>query len=119
MINVGTEIAGSTSRMSVSIRTRRNHAAAPGLVATLGAVFGVLLAHWAVGLLVRATQALPFPLPYWVSFTIDGPVLLFTVAAALLATVVSGLIPALLSALMMLGKRKSELVKMKLMSGFA
>jgi hypothetical protein len=33
MTNVGTEIVGSTSRMSVSISTRRNQAAAPGLAA--------------------------------------------------------------------------------------
>jgi predicted permease len=64
----------------------------------MGAVVGVAMAYWAVGLLVRATNALPFPLPYWVSFTIDAPVLAFTVAIALLATLASGLIPALLSA---------------------
>lgn len=68
------------------------------LVAVLGAAVGVLLAHWAVGLLVRATNALPFPLPYWVSFTIDLRVLGFTIAITLVATIVSGLIPALLSA---------------------
>jgi putative ABC transport system permease protein len=68
------------------------------LVAAMGAVVGVAMAYWAVGLLVRATNALPFPLPYWVSFTIDAPVLAFTVAIALLATLASGLIPALLSA---------------------
>src|SRR6059058_5479380 len=68
------------------------------LVATFGAVAGVLMAHWAVELLVRATNALPFPLPYWVSFTIDARVLMFTVAIVLLATLVSGLVPALLSA---------------------
>jgi predicted permease len=67
------------------------------LVASLGAIIGVLLANWAVGLLVRATNALPFPLPYWVSFTIDGRVLAFTVGATLLATLASGLVPALLS----------------------
>ncbi len=68
------------------------------LIALLGAVVGVLLAYWAVALLVRATSALPFPLPYWVSFTIDGKVLAFTLGAALAATIFSGLIPALLSA---------------------
>ncbi len=67
------------------------------LVAALGAIFGVILAYWAVGLLVRATSALPFPLPYWVSFNIDGQVLVFTVGITLLATMASGLIPALLS----------------------
>ena len=68
------------------------------LLAIFGSVVGVLLAHWAVAMLIRATNALPFPLPYWVHFSIDGPVLGFTVAAALLATVASGFIPALLSA---------------------
>lgn len=68
------------------------------LVALLGAAVGILLAYWSVALLVRATSALPFPLPYWVSFTIDGRVLTITIVAALVATIVSGLLPALLSA---------------------
>ncbi|HEX8281075.1 MAG TPA: FtsX-like permease family protein, partial [Chthoniobacterales bacterium] len=68
------------------------------LVATFGAIVGVVLAHWAVSLLIRATQALPFPLPYWVSFSIDAPVLAFTVGITLVATIVSGLVPAVLSA---------------------
>ncbi|MDQ6655057.1 MAG: FtsX-like permease family protein, partial [Verrucomicrobiota bacterium] len=67
------------------------------LVAVLGGAAGVLLAYWAVGLLVRATDALPFPLPYWVSFTIDARVLAFTLGITLVATIVSGLIPAVLS----------------------
>jgi putative ABC transport system permease protein len=67
------------------------------LIASAGAVFGVVLALYAVHLLVRATQALPFPLPYFVVFNIDGTVLVATVAATLLATVVSGLVPAWLS----------------------
>ncbi len=68
------------------------------LVAVLGAIVGVAMAYWAVGLLVRATNALPFPLPYWVSFTIDARVLAFTVGIVLVATAVSGLVPAWLSA---------------------
>ena len=36
------------------------------LVAMLGGIFGVLLAYYAVGLLVRAIGSLPFPLPYWI-----------------------------------------------------
>src|SRR5206468_8917109 len=43
-------------------------------------------------------KAAPFPPPYWWQFTIDTPVLLFTVAITLVATVVSGLVPAFLSA---------------------
>jgi predicted permease len=67
------------------------------LVAALGAVVGVLMAFGAMRLLIRATNALPTPLPYWVTFSIDGKVLLFTVGITLLATVVSGFIPAFLS----------------------
>jgi putative ABC transport system permease protein len=68
------------------------------VVASLGAVAGVMLAFWAVDMFVRATSALPFPLPYWVQFKIDGPVLAFTLALTLLATIVSGLAPALVIA---------------------
>jgi putative ABC transport system permease protein len=67
------------------------------VVAVFGAVAGVLLAYWAVDLLSRAVKAAPFPPPYWWQFTIDTPVLLFTVAITLVATVVSGLVPAFLS----------------------
>src|SRR5213076_3172713 len=68
------------------------------LLASMGAVVGVFFAEWAVGLLIRATNALPFPLPYWVKFTIDGKVLVFTLAIVLVATLLSGLVPAILSA---------------------
>src|SRR6267378_1380870 len=68
------------------------------LVASFGTVAGLLMAGWALGLLIRAMNALPFPLPYWVVFTIDAPVLAFTIGATLLATLASGLVPALVSA---------------------
>lgn len=68
------------------------------VVAVLGAVAGVMLAFWTVDMFVRAISSLPFPLPYWVQFKIDGPVLAFTLALTLLATIVSGLAPALVIA---------------------
>ncbi|MEY2564579.1 MAG: putative transport system permease protein, partial [Verrucomicrobiota bacterium] len=68
------------------------------LVAAMGAVVGVFFAEWAVSMLVRTTNALPFPLPYWVQFTIDGKVLAFTLGIVLVATILSGLVPAILSA---------------------
>jgi putative ABC transport system permease protein len=68
------------------------------LVATLGGIFGVLLGYYAVGLLVDAVKSLPFPLPYWIRFEIDGTVLAATLVVTLLATIFSGLIPAWLSA---------------------
>jgi predicted permease len=68
------------------------------VVAVFGAIAGVIVAYWGVDMLVRATNALPFPLPYWAQFKIDGSVLAFTVGTTLVATLVSGLVPALVSA---------------------
>ena len=68
------------------------------VVAVFGAIAGVLLAYWAVDLLAHAVSMAPFPPPYWWKFTIDGRVLAFTLIITLLATVVSGLVPAFLSA---------------------
>src|SRR6476660_3515049 len=68
------------------------------LLAAMGGTVGIVFAEWAVGLLVRTTNALPFPLPYWVQFTIDGKVLVFTLAIVVVATLLSGFIPAFLSA---------------------
>ncbi len=68
------------------------------IIAALGSVAGMFLAYWAIGFLIRATNALPFPLPYWVTFSIDAKVLAFTIGITLIATLVSGLIPAWLSA---------------------
>src|SRR6202790_5241067 len=68
------------------------------LVEAMGGIVGIMFAEWAVRLLVRTTNALPFPLPYWVQFTIDVKVLLFTLAIVLVATLLSGFVPALLSA---------------------
>ena len=67
------------------------------IVATFGAVAGVMLAYWAIDMLIRATNSLPFPPPYWIEYKIDGPVLFFTVSITLVATIVSGLVPALVS----------------------
>jgi putative ABC transport system permease protein len=68
------------------------------LIALLGAVVGVALAYWAVDLLAQITGTPQFQLPYWIVFTIDAKVLGFTLGAVLLATFVSGLVPALLAA---------------------
>lgn len=68
------------------------------VVACFGAVGGILLAYWGVDMLVKAFNASPFPLPYWMQFIIDGRVLAFTVSVTLVATLVSGLVPAYLSA---------------------
>src|SRR5438270_1534266 len=63
------------------------------LLASMGAVIGVFFAEWSARLLICASNALPFPLLYWVQFTIDGNVLMFTFAIVLVATVISCLVP--------------------------
>jgi predicted permease len=68
------------------------------VVAVFGAIAGVIIAYWAIDFFVRSLSALPFPAPYYWKFTIDGSVLVFTIAITLLATIASGLIPAFLSA---------------------
>src|SRR5204862_4348354 len=68
------------------------------VVAVFGTVAGVLIAYWGVDMLAQAVKAAPFPPPYWWRFTIDGRVLAFTLIITLLATVVSGLVPAFLTA---------------------
>src|SRR5205823_10428821 len=47
------------------------------VVAVIGASFGLTLAFWTLRLLIRATDALAFPRPYWVVFKIDASVLAF------------------------------------------
>jgi len=64
------------------------------LVATLGAVIGVLLAYWATDFLQATVQNLPVPIPAYISFEIDKLVLAFVVFATMAAAVVSGVIPA-------------------------
>ncbi len=88
------ELAIRSSLGATRVRLMRQMLTESLLVATIGAVLGVALAYWAVGYLFAATKALPFPLPYYISFDIDAPVLAFTVGATLVAALVSGLIPA-------------------------
>ena len=67
------------------------------VVAIFGAIAGTLLAFWGTDMFDKVVRAAPFPPPYWWRFTIDGRVLAFTLAVTLVATVVSGLLPAFLS----------------------
>src|SRR3954470_8430031 len=67
------------------------------VVAVFGAIGGTLLAFWGVDMFAKVVQAAPFPPPYWWHFTIDGRVLVFTLAITLIATICSGLLPAFLS----------------------
>jgi putative ABC transport system permease protein len=66
------------------------------VVAMFGAIGGTLLAFWGTDMFDKVVKAAPFPPPYWWRFTIDGRVLAFTLALTLVATIVSGLLPAFL-----------------------
>jgi predicted permease len=68
------------------------------LIALFGAVAGVALAYWAVDLIAQITSTPQFQLPYWIRFAIDAKVLGFVLSAVLLATLVSGFVPAFLAA---------------------
>ncbi len=67
------------------------------LVASLGTAAGVGLAYLATGWLTRSIRGLDNPPPAWITFDIDGRVLLATVGATLVAALVSGMLPALVS----------------------
>src|SRR3954447_11897433 len=67
------------------------------IVAIFGAIAGSMLAYWGVDLFDKVVKAAPFPPPYWWKFTIDGRVLAFTLGVTLIATVVSGTLPAFFS----------------------
>jgi predicted permease len=67
------------------------------VIAVFGAIAGTLIAYWGVDMFEKVVQAAPFPPPYWWKFTIDGRVLTFTLVITFVATVVSGLLPAMIS----------------------
>src|SRR3954471_24181322 len=67
------------------------------VVAIFGAIGGTLLAFWGTDMFDKVVKAAPFPPPYWWKFTIDGRVLVFTLGLTLVATIVSGSLPAFFS----------------------
>jgi predicted permease len=88
------ELAVRSSLGATRIRLLRQMLTESLLLATLGAVLGVALAYWATDLLDRSTHTQQNPIPAWMHFTINGPVLALVVAATVLATIGSGLLPA-------------------------
>ena len=67
------------------------------LVALVGAAFGLLLASWG-NHMITASVPQQAHMPFWMRFTIDGKVLLFTVLVAVATGVLFGLVPALQAA---------------------
>ena len=62
------------------------------LLAAIGGIAGLLLARWAIDLLLALR---PAGLPRLDTVPIDGPVLLFTAAATVVAALVFGIVPAI------------------------
>ena len=91
------ELAVRSSLGATRLRLIRQMLTESLLVATLGAVFGVLLAAYATDLLQAATKNMANPIPTYITFDLDRLVLAFVVGATVLAAVVSGLVPAWIS----------------------
>jgi len=64
------------------------------LLAAIGAAVGVEIAVYATGYLQSATHNQANPIPAYIVFNVDHRVLLFVVAATVLAAIASGFVPA-------------------------
>lgn len=64
------------------------------LIASIGAVIGVLIAFWATDYLNTATHNSQNPIPAYITFDINARALGFVVVATVLSALVSGLVPA-------------------------
>ena len=93
----GKELAVRSSLGATRIRLIRQMLTESLLVASLGAVIGMLIAYWAANYLNDMVHNLPNPIPSWMNLTIDAKVLGFVVGATMLSAIISGLVPAWLS----------------------
>ncbi len=67
------------------------------LLAALGALLGVAMSYWFIAALWRWNEGLTNPLPSWMRFSLDGRVVVAVVICAILAALVSTLLPAWLA----------------------
>jgi predicted permease len=92
------EFATRSALGASRLRLVRQMLAESLLMASLGGVAGVVLAHWAIGLFSGVMGAIPVrAAPYWMQFHIDRRVLAITLAATILSVMLSALMPALLA----------------------
>jgi predicted permease len=91
------ELAIRSSLGATRLRLIRQMLTESLLLAALGALFGTLLAVWAVDWLNTAIFSMQNPPPAWMRFAIDGQVLGAVVGITLFSAVVSGLLPAWMS----------------------
>ena len=62
------------------------------LLSVIGGALGLVLAVWGIDLLLAT---IPIEFPFWMKFSLDASVLVFTIAVSVLTGVVFGLAPAL------------------------
>jgi putative ABC transport system permease protein len=88
------ELAVRSSLGATRFRLIRQMLTESLLLALVGAALGIAVALWATDYLTAATHNQANPIPAYITFDVDGRVLLFVVAAAVLSALASGLIPA-------------------------
>jgi len=88
------ELAIRSSLGATRVRLIRQMLTESLLVASLGAALGIGLAVWAADWVNAEVHTRANPIPAWMTFTIDGRVLVFVVGATMLSAVLSGLLPA-------------------------
>jgi len=93
----GKELAVRSSLGATRVRLIRQMLTESLLVASIGAFIGIGFSFYLVDLLGATVRNMDTPPPSWITFDIDGPVLLFTIGATLVAALVSGFVPAWMS----------------------
>ncbi len=96
---IRTAMGASRSRLLLHL------VAEASILALAGAALGALVAKLGLDFFTRVVE--PTQPPFWMAFTVDGPILLFIMGVTLLAARVSGLIPGLKVS----GSRTHELLK--------
>jgi len=88
------ELAIRSSLGATRLRLMRQMLTEGSLVGAAGAGLGVAGSFWTTSLLMRTLHGLTNPLPAYVVFRVDGPMLGVVVAAGVISALVSGLVPA-------------------------
>jgi putative ABC transport system permease protein len=88
------ELAVRSSLGATRSRLIRQMLTESSLLAGAGAILGIALAYFSTDWLSASLRNLENPPPSWMTFSLDLPVLLFTVGATVAAALVSGILPA-------------------------
>ncbi|MEO8505206.1 MAG: ABC transporter permease [Acidobacteriota bacterium] len=88
------ELAIRSSLGAVRWRLIRQMLTENSLVAAIGAVLGIAGAYWTTHLLMTVTHSGANPIPSFIVFRINGPVLACVAGAAAFSALISGLVPA-------------------------